>query len=150
MAAGVPGLIAAPAIASIQNAASNIAPGLPNAPLSQGCIFIIKGSGLGPASITFAPKPFQTTTLSGTSVAVTVGSTTVNAPLYYTSDAQVAALLPSSIPTGSGTFTVTYNNQTGSQGHTVTVAVPGVFTTDSTGYGPAIVTFADYSLVSSF
>jgi hypothetical protein len=34
-------------------------------------------------------------------VAVTVGSTTVNALMYYTSDKQVAALLPSNTPTGA-------------------------------------------------
>ena len=47
--------------------------------------------------------------MGGTSVSVTVGSTTVSAPMYYTSATQVAALLPSNTPTGSGTLTVTYS-----------------------------------------
>jgi len=47
--------------------------------------------------------------LNGTSVAVKVGATTVAAPMYYTSHKQVAALLPSNMPTGAATFTVTYN-----------------------------------------
>jgi len=153
IAAGVSPLLAAPTITSIQNAASNIPPGLPNAPVAQGSIFIIKGSGLGPATLTFAPAPFQSTSLSGTSVAVldTVSMTTVQALMYYTSDSQVAALLPSKTPTGSLSFQVTYNSQNSAPvSHSVTTSVPGIFTTDSTGYGPAIVTFADYSLVSSF
>src|SRR5215472_457942 len=102
----VPRLSAVPAITSVANAASNITF---NSPVAQGTVFVIKGSGLGPASISVASAPFQSTTLNGTSVTVAVGSTTINALMYYTSDAQVAALLPSNTPTGAGTFTVTYN-----------------------------------------
>ena len=101
-----------PQITGVENAASNIPPGLPNAGIAQGAIFSVYGSGLGPANLATAPAAFQSTTLSGTSVAVTVGSTTVNALMYYTSDGQVAALLPSSTPTGAGSVTVTYNGQT--------------------------------------
>jgi len=108
VSSGISGLSAAPVIAGLANAGSNI---LVNSPLAQGSIFIIYGTGLGPANIAFAPTAFQTTTLNGTSVTVTVGTTTVNALMYYTSDGQVAALLPSSTPTGTGAFTVTYNGQ---------------------------------------
>lgn len=136
-----------PAITTVANAASNI--GF-NSPIAQGGIFILKGTGLGPDVISIAPTPFQTTTLSGASVAVTVGSTTVNAPLYYVSAAQVAALLPSNTPTGAGTFTVSYNGQTSNAvSHTVVASNVGIFTIDSTGQGPGIVTYADYSLVSA-
>jgi uncharacterized protein (TIGR03437 family) len=146
----VPCVSAAPTITSIQNAASNITPGLPNAPLAQGAIFIIKGSGLGPANISFAPAAFQSTSLSGTSVTITAGTTTVNALMYYTSDGQVAALLPSNTPAGGSSFTVTYNGQTSnSMGHTITTNNLGIFTVDSSGQGPGIVTYADYSLVSA-
>jgi uncharacterized protein (TIGR03437 family) len=145
-----PALPAAPTVTSIQNAASNIAPGLPNAPLAQGAIFVIKGSGLGPATLAIAPAAFQTTTLSGTSVTITAGATTVNAPLYYTSDTQVAALLPSGTPTGTATFKVTYNGQTSSAaGHGIVANNLGLFTIDSSGQGPGIVSFPDYSLVSA-
>jgi uncharacterized protein (TIGR03437 family) len=141
---------AAPTIASVQNAASNITPGLPNAPLAQGAIFVIKGSGLGPANISIASTAFQGTSLSSTSVAVTVGTTTVNALMYYTSATQVAALLPSNTPTGAGAFTVTYNGQTSnSAGHSVVANNLGIFTVDSSGQGPGIVTYPDYSLVSA-
>jgi len=137
---------AAPAITSIQNAASNIPTGQP---IGIGCIFVIKGTGLGPANISIASSPFQNTSLSGTSVSVTVGSSTVDALMYYTSDKQVAALLPSNTPTGSGTFKVTYNGQSGSGGHGIGSSTLGIFTIDSTGTGPGIVTFPDYSLVSA-
>jgi uncharacterized protein (TIGR03437 family) len=136
-----------PIINAVANAASNLTF---NAPIAQGAIFIVQGVSLGPASIAIAPTAFQSTTLSGTSVAVTVGGTTVNAPMYYTSDGQLAGLLPSNTPTGSGTLTVTYSGQTSSQASiSVVSSNPGIFTIDSTGQGPGIVTFADYSLVSA-
>jgi uncharacterized protein (TIGR03437 family) len=142
-------LLALPAIANVTNSASNILQGLPNAGIAQGSIFVVYGTGLGPAAISFAPSTFQQTTLSGTAVAVTVGGTTVNALLYYTSATQVAALLPSNTPTGTGTITVTYNNQTSSTAPiTVVGSNLGIFTIASTGDGPGIVTYPDYSLVS--
>ncbi len=141
---------ASPNITSIANAASNIQFG-PSGPIAQGAIFVIKGSGLGPSAIAISTTPFQDTTLNGTSVAVTVGTTTVQALMYYTSATQVAALLPSNTPTGSGTFQVTYNGQTSNQaGHSITSNNVGIFTVDSSGQGPGIVTYADYSLVSAF
>jgi uncharacterized protein (TIGR03437 family) len=141
-------LCATPVITSIANAASNRGFSFP---IAQGSLFVIKGTGLGPANLTIAPAAFQSTTLSGTSVAVTVGATTVNALMYYTSATQVAALLPSNTPiTSPGMFTVTYNGQTSNPvGHGITTSSVGIFTVNSSGQGPAIVTFADYSLVSA-
>ena len=137
----------APVITSIANAAGNI--GF-NSPIAQGSIFVIKGSGLGPANILIDSSPFQHTTLGGTSIAITVGSTTVNALMYYASDGQVAALLPSNTPlTSGGNFTVTYNGQTSAAlGHGLVASNVGVFSVDSSGQGPGIVTYPDYSLVS--
>ncbi|MBZ5606719.1 MAG: hypothetical protein LAP38_00565 [Acidobacteriia bacterium] len=145
--AAIPRLSAAPNITSVGNAASNLTF---NAPIAQGAIFVIKGSGLGPANISFAPAAFQSTSLSGTSVSVTSGTTTVKALMYYTSDGQVAALLPSNTPTGGASFTLTYNGQTSnSLSHGVSPSSVGIFTIDSSGQGPGIVTYADYSLVSA-
>jgi uncharacterized protein (TIGR03437 family) len=139
-----------PGISAVTNAASNILPGLPNGGIAQGAIFIVYGSGLGPARIVISPAPFQSTTLSDTSVAVTVGGTKVNAPLYYTSAGQVAALLPSNTPTGTGTIMVTYNGRSSPPTTPITVVANnvGVFTVGSDGQGAAIVTYPDYSLVS--
>lgn len=148
--AAAPHLAAGPAITLIANAASNLGFG-PNGPIAQGAIFIIKGTGLGPDSITFAPAAFQTTTVAGTTVTITAGTFTANAPLYYTSATQVAALLPSNTPTGGATFTVTYNGQISNPaGHGTAENNLGIFTIDSSGAGPGIVTNADYSLVSSY
>lgn len=140
----------APTISGMENAASNIAPGLPNAGIAQGSIFIVQGGNLGPANIFIATSAFQSTTLSNTSVTVTVGGTTVNALMYYTSATQLAALLPSNTPAGTGTLMVTYNGQTSTPAPITVVSNNlGIFSIDSTGAGPGIVTYPDYSLVSA-
>ena len=158
--AAIPRLSAAPVITGVVNAASYKEPRLPGANIAPGSIFIVTGSGLGPANIAVAPAAFQSTSLSGTSVKVTVNATTVNALMYYTSATQVAALMPSSTPTGGFgtnnpsaqvTITVRYNGEdsapTPFQG--VGSSSAGLFTVDSSGSGPAIVTYPDYSLVSA-
>ena len=142
-------LTAQPTITKVTNAASNTDPRMPNGGIAQGAIFVVYGTGLGPANIVVAPTAFQSTTLSNTSVAVTVGGTTVNAPMYYTSASQVAALLPSKAPTGTGTITITYNGQPSAKAPISVVASNlGVLTIDSSGTGPALITYPDYSLVS--
>jgi uncharacterized protein (TIGR03437 family) len=149
VSAVIPRLSAAPTIRSVANAASNIPFGQP---LAQGSIIVIKGSGLGPATLSIAPAPFQSTSLSGTSVVVkdTVGLTTTNALMYYTSESQVAVLLPSNTPTGVLAFQVTYNGENSNNlSHGIAASSLGIFTIDSTGEGPAIVTYPDYSLVSA-
>ncbi len=138
-----------PTISNVSNAASNITAGLPNAGIAQGSIFIIQGTNLGPTPISIAQNAFQNTTLSGTSISVTVNGTTVFPLLYYTLATQVAALLPSNTPVGTGTITVTYNTQVGlSAPITVVANNLGTFSVSSDGQGVGIVTNADYSLVS--
>jgi uncharacterized protein (TIGR03437 family) len=70
--------------------------------------------------------------------------------MYYTSATQVAALLPSNTPTGAATFTVTYGSQTSPPAiRNIVASNPGIFTVDSSGQGPGIVTFPDGTLVSA-
>ncbi len=135
---------------AVVNGASGMIQGLPNGGVAQGAIFLIFGSNLGPSPTAVAGNAFQTTNLGGASVSVVVNNITVNALMYYASATQVAALLPSSTPTGSGTLTVTYNNTA-----SVAVAIAvvqnnfGIFTLSENGQGVAIATYSDYSLVSS-
>ena len=138
-----------PVIASASNAATYIVRG-PRYGVPQGAIFVLKGINLGPTDISIAKKPFQDTTLSGTSVSVTVSGTTVAALMYYTSSGQLAALLPSNTPVGVGTVTVTYNGVAGpSAPIRVYANSVGIFTVKSDGEGSGIVTYPDYSLVST-
>ena len=102
---------------------------------------MIKGSNLGPASFVVANSfPLQTT-IAGTSVRVTVAGNSVAAIMYYAGATQVAAILPSSVPAGSGTLTVTANGQTSAPAPIVVVQnAPGIFTASSSGVGDAIAT----------
>jgi uncharacterized protein (TIGR03437 family) len=139
-----------PVISNVKNAASNISVGLPNAGIAQGAIFILTGTNLGPSTLAIASNAFQSTTLSGTSISVTVAGTKVAPTLYYTSAGQVAALLPSNTPLGTGTVAVTYNGTVGLNAPiTVVQNNVGIFTATSDGLGVGIVTYPDYSLVSS-
>jgi uncharacterized protein (TIGR03437 family) len=142
---------AQPSITDVVNNASGIVQALPNGAIAQGSIFLVTGSSLGPTSIVIAPTPFQDTSLGGTSVSVTINSTTVNALMYYSSATQISALLPSNTPTGTGTVTVTYNTQASATAPvTVVQNNPGIFTASQNGQGVADVTYPDGSLVSPY
>jgi uncharacterized protein (TIGR03437 family) len=107
-----PAAAAGPAIATVQNNYSYLLPGVPNFGIAPGSIFIVTGSGLSsgaPPVLQSSAAPGLQTTLNGTSISVTVGGKTTNPVLYYTSAAQLAAVLPSTTLAGDGTITVTYN-----------------------------------------
>ncbi len=140
LAAGA--VMAQPSINLVENAASNLAPGLPNAAVAQGSMLVLKGAKMGPTSVVVASSfPLQTT-LAGTSVKVTVGGASKDCILYYSLDFQVACILPSSTPAGTGTVTVTYNGQTSASAPITVVANNiAIYTLDSSGTGAAVATF---------
>src|SRR5689334_6138851 len=70
---------------------------LPSGAIAQGSIFGIFGTNLGPAQFVQATSYPLPTTLGGTSVKVTSGSTTAQAIIFLASSGQINALLPSSI-----------------------------------------------------
>src|SRR5260370_42272615 len=100
-----------PAITSggVVNAASQAIPGLPNAAIAQGSIFVINGLNFG----------------TGASVQVTVNGATLAAPIVAVSSTQLTAVMPSTAPAGSGAGTVTVNNQTSAA--EAGVSAPGSF-----------------------
>jgi uncharacterized protein (TIGR03437 family) len=128
----------APSITDVQNAASNIPSVLPNGGIAQGALFVVKGSNLGPATfIQQTSFPF-TTSVGGTSITVTVGGTTVNVVMFYSLAAQVAGILPSKTPTGTGTLKLTYNGQSATFPITVVQNNIGIYTVSTSGSGDAI------------
>ena len=139
-----------PVVTSAVNAATYRDMALPGSGLAPGSIAILQGLNMGPANLSIADKAFQSKTLSGTSVSMNINGTNYDGLMYYTSANQVAFLVPSNTPTGSGTITVTYNGQTGPAApFRVGINNPGIFTVTSDGQGPGVITFADYSLLSS-
>ena len=150
------GLLAAagfaqPKVTQVSNAASSALPPLQNSSIAQGSFFAIYGTGLGPATAAYwNPYPLPIS-LQGTSVSVTVGGTTVAAYPEFVVSTQINAVLPSNTPTGTGTLTVTYNQQT-SANFNITVAANsfGTFAFNAAGTGPGIITDAKYSLLTPF
>jgi uncharacterized protein (TIGR03437 family) len=132
---------------SAVNSASYRTPGMPGSGVAQGSIFIVFGTGLGPASLVEADAfPLQTT-LGDTSVSITVGGTQQSAFIVYTYNYAVAAILPSTTPLGSGTFTVTYNGQVSAPAPIQVVASSfGIYTINEAGSGQAIATDINYAI----
>jgi uncharacterized protein (TIGR03437 family) len=139
-----------PVVTGVANSASGIVQGLPNGGIAQGSIFLVVGTNLGPSTLATATTPFQTTSVGGTSVSIVVNNVTVNAPMYYASATQIAALLPSNTPVGTGALTVTANG-TASVSTAVSIVANnfGIYTALQNGQGPAVVTYTDYSVVSA-
>jgi len=137
-------------LSSAVNAASYANPTLPNGSLTQGGIFIAFGSGMGPAKlqeISAYPLP---TTLAGTSISVTVNGTTVNCIMLYTSANQVAAVLPSDTPAGSGSMVLSYNGSPSSALNVTVVAHSfGIFSVSQSGSGAGVITNAITNVVNS-
>ncbi|MDQ2901308.1 MAG: hypothetical protein M3Y07_16150, partial [Acidobacteriota bacterium] len=153
LAAAFPAAAQLPVVTAggVRNSASYAAPGLPNSAIAQGSIFSVFGNNLGPDTAEFGfDYPLPTLTPGGkVSVAVTVNGTTTQAIILYSGKAQINAVLPSNTPIGSGTLAVTVNGQTGAAAPIeVTGGDFGIYTVNSAGSGPGIVTYADYSLVT--
>ncbi len=123
----------------IVNAASYLPLGLPNSGIAQGSLFIVMGDGLGPDGIVMTHGTPWPTELGGTRVSVTVNGVTKACYLYYTLARQLSAVLPSSVPVGDGTLTVTYNGESASAPIHVVPTALGIFTWNQAGYGPGII-----------
>jgi uncharacterized protein (TIGR03437 family) len=113
---GVTAPPAGPAITAIQNNYSYLQAGLPNYGIAPGSLFIVKGTDLASATTAVIQSSSGgiPTTLNGASIAVTVNGVTTHPGIYYAIATQLAAVLPSSTPAGTGTLTVTYNGVTSS------------------------------------
>jgi uncharacterized protein (TIGR03437 family) len=143
-AAAIAAASSVPVVTQLQNNYSYLLPGLPNYGIAPGSLFIIVGTGLSssaPPALQSSAAPGLPTTLNQTSISVTVGGVTTTPALYYTSATQVAAVLPSTTPGGTGTLTLTYNGQA-SKAVPIQVAASalGLDTLYGTGNGAGVVT----------
>jgi len=147
---------------SVVNAANNLPTGLPNAGLALGSTFVLKGQNLGAKGTVVASSFPLGTSMGGTSMKITVRGTTVNVLMVYVvgglSDDQgpfdqLAGIVPSNTPTGSGSLTVTNNNQTSAPVPvTILANAFGIFTINQQGSGPGVFTdpnFAVNTLINS-
>jgi uncharacterized protein (TIGR03437 family) len=137
-----------PRITELVNGASYIAPPLPGSGIAQGSIVVMKGTNLGPANLVQAGSP-RPTTLAGTSVRISAGGTEVSGLMLYTSAGQIAFVLPSSTAVGNAVARVTFNGQTSEPFPFVVVRNgPGLFTLNTAGSGPAVITNANFEVIT--
>jgi uncharacterized protein (TIGR03437 family) len=145
------GLAAAqPRITGIQNNYSYLLPGAPNYGIAQGSIFVLYGTNMAPAGLLQQSfEPALSRNLGGVSIKTTVAGTTTEAIPYYVSPTQIAAILPSATPVGTGSMTVTYNGQT-SPPFTLTVvrSAMGLLTLGGNGLGTAAVYDLDFNYIN--
>jgi uncharacterized protein (TIGR03437 family) len=115
--------------------------------IARGSLFVVFGTNLGPGVLVQANGFPLSSVLAETSIRVSVGAVTAMAPMVYTSATQVAALLPSTVPEGEGTFSVSYKGVTGySTRIKVVRSAFGTYTVASSGAGAGIVTDPQYQL----
>ena len=126
--------------------------------IAPGSIFVVFGSGMGPASLVQASSLPLQTSLSGTSISFAPAATGLStgqqsavtpiaALMVYTSAGQVAALLPSSAAPGSYNVSLTYNSQTSAAVQvTVVKRNLGIVTADASGGGQAQSTYGGFDL----
>jgi uncharacterized protein (TIGR03437 family) len=137
----------APTITAIENNYSYIPAGLPNSAIAQGAIFIVKGTNLGPATLASNTFPL-TASFQNVSATVTVNGTSVNLPIYYAWSDQLAFVLPSTTPVGSGTLAVNANGQMVNSAITVVAGQFGLLNLNAQGSGRAAAEHLDYSFVT--
>jgi uncharacterized protein (TIGR03437 family) len=149
VALSVAALSAAPTIGSILNNYSYTVPTSPNYGIAQGSIFVIFGTQLSNASTGLQNVPLSTM-LQGVSVTVAVGDVTKLAFLYYVTPTQIAGILPSSVPVGTGTIIVNNNGQVSSAAPLKVIQSDfGILTLDGSGAGGAAVYDVGFKFLSA-
>lgn len=140
---------AAPTINSVLNNYSYTLPSSPNYGIAQGSIFVIFGTQLSNATTALQSVPLGTS-LQGVTVTASVGGVTKPAILYYVTPTQIAGILPSTIPVGTGTITVNNNGQV-SPAAVLTVRQSdfGILTLDGSGTGAAAVFDVGFKFLSA-
>ncbi len=142
-------VFAAPTITGILNNYSYALPSSPNYGIAQGSIFVIFGTELA-ALPTGLQNPPLATSLQGVTVTCSVGGVTLPAILYYVTATQIAGIIPSALPVGTGTITVTNNGQT-SQPFALKVvqSLFGTLTLSGNGTGAAAVYDVNYQFLGA-
>jgi uncharacterized protein (TIGR03437 family) len=116
---------------------------------SPGMLVSVFGTNLATATKVAPGFPLPAS-IDGVSVEVIDGARTLNAPLFFVSAGQINAQLPFDITSAS--VQVRVRNSTGTSGtQTINIAArcPRILTKTMNGLGEAIVTHADYTVVST-
>ncbi len=136
-----PSLAQQPVITGLLNNYSFVEPGLPHYGIAQGSIFDIFGTNLSVVNSTALQSVPLPTTVGGVSATVTVNGVTAPLILYFVSQNQIAAILPSRVPVGTGQVVVTNSGVTPAASAPFPIQVVssafGMLTLDGQGDGGA-------------
>jgi len=135
-------LSAQPVIRGALNAASYATNANGVSDIAQGSMFVLFGSGMGPAALSQVNAfPLPTSQgLQGTTVQVSAGGSTIDCIMIYTVATQVAAVLPSRTPLGDAQLTVRYNGQSSAPFRIrVVQRAFGTFSINQRGNGPGVI-----------
>jgi len=110
-------------------------------------MFIVKAAArsgaLGACGVKIADQFPIATSMNGTRMKIAMGGSSFDVPMIYvvacSGTDQLAGIVPSSVPPGVGTLTVTYNGHSGSAPITVVDRTLGFFTINQSGTGAAII-----------
>jgi uncharacterized protein (TIGR03437 family) len=117
----------------------------PTYPISGGTILSLFGSGLAPAE-----QVAQTVPIPTNMAGVTVTINGVPAPLFFVSPRQINLQAPFSLAGETATVVVNNNSHLSNEVEVPVAATsPGIFSTASNGIGPATITHADFSLITT-
>jgi len=141
-----------PSIAAIRNNYSHTLPTVPNYGIAPGSLFVIYGSNLSTVTTPVLQSSAASglpSSLNGVSVSVAVNNVVVPVRLYYAAATQIAGILPSTVPPGTGTVTVTNNGQVSAPvALRVVPSAFGILTANNLGYGSAAAYDGDNNLIS--
>ena len=131
---------AAPVITAVVDAAAY------TAKIAQGSIFVVKGTNLCPSGTLYGSVPYSNAPLNGVKVTFTPagGGAATDVFMVYTYGAgsvnQLAAILPSTVPTGNYNVTVTNGGTVGNPfSATVVTNKFGIISVNGSGTGRAVV-----------
>ena len=116
--------------------------------IAQGSLFVVYGANIGPAQLVQTSSYPVPTQIGGTSISVTSGSTTVPCPMVYAVSGAAAAVMPSNVPAGYATLSLTYNGLSTPFPVTVKIvpSAVGIYTLGSSGLGTGVFTGLDGSV----
>ncbi len=118
--------------------------------VAQGAIFIVKGTNLAEQETTTLQSVPLQTNLRSVQIRIIVGGTTTFAPLYYALKTQLAGILPSTTPVGTGTLAGINNGRTSSTRPITGVRNAfGLLTINGSGSGAAAVHDQNYALLQN-
>jgi uncharacterized protein (TIGR03437 family) len=143
-------VLAQPVVNAVINNFSGITPGLPSYGIAPASLFVIYGSAMCDNNplVTQDSSKGLPTTLNNMTISVTVNGVTTTPAIYYAIPTQIAAVLPSTTPAGTGTITVKYKGQSGSAPLLVTKSAFGMLTLDETGSGGVKASDLNYKTIT--